>query len=151
MTGSFVPDDFEVPLNLAGSGFRLEPLGPEHNDSDYRAWVSSIEHIRATPGFPWGNWPPPDRLSLDENLRDLEQHADDFRQRAGFTYTVLDDEAQVIGCVYIYPSQTDPEITNVRSWVTAPRAELDTVLHQAVTDWLAADWPLSRVSYRNNT
>ena len=151
MTGSFVPDDFEVPLNLAGSGFRLEPLGPEHNDSDRRAWVSSIEHIRATPGFPWGSWPPPDGLSLDENLRDLEQHADDFRRRAGFTYTVLDDDDRVIGCVYIYPSRPAPEVTNVRSWVTASRAELDTVLHQAVTDWLATDWPFSKVSYRNNT
>lgn len=149
MTGSFVPDDFEVPLNLAGSGFRLEPLGPEHNDSDHRAWVSSIEHIRATPGFPWGSWPPLDGLSLDENLRDLEQHADDFRRRVGFTYTVLDNEDRVIGCVYIYPSRPDPEVTNVRSWVTARRAELDTVLHQAVTDWLATDWPFSRVSYRS--
>ncbi len=151
MTGLFVPDDFEVPLNLAGPGFRLEPLGPEHNDSDHRAWLSSIEHIRSTPGFPWGNWPPPDGLSLDENLRDLEQHADDFKQRVGFTYTVLDDEDQVIGCVYIYPSRADPEITNVRSWVTASRAELDTVLHQAVTDWLDADWQFFRISYRNIT
>jgi len=150
MTSSFVPDDFEVPLNLAGSGFRLEPLGPEHNDSDHRAWVSSIEHIRATPGFPWGSWPPPDGLSLEENLRDLEEHADDFRRRAGFTYTVLDDEDQVIGCVYIYPSRPDPGVTNVRSWVTANRAELDTVLHQAVTDWLTTDWPFSKVSYRNS-
>jgi RimJ/RimL family protein N-acetyltransferase len=151
MTGAFVPDDFDVPLSLAGSGFRLEPLGPEHNDSDHRAWVSSIEHIRKTPGFPWGSWPPPDGLSLAENLRDLEQHADDFRRRVGFTYTVLDNEDRVIGCVYIYPSRPDPEVTNVRSWVTASRAELDTVLHQAVTDWLATDWPLSRVSYRNKT
>jgi hypothetical protein len=150
MTGSFVPDDFEVPLNLAGSGFRLEPLGPEHNDSDHRAWVSSIEHIRTTPGFPWGSWPPPDGLSLHENLRDLEQHADDFRRRVGFTYTALDNEDRVIGCVYIYPSRPDPEVTNVRSWVTGSRAELDTVLHQAVTAWLATDWPFARVSYRNN-
>ena len=149
MTGSFVPDDFEVPLNLECSGFRLEPLGPEHNDSDHRAWVSSIEHIRATPGFPWGSWPPADGLSLQENLRDLERHADDFRRRVGFTYTVLDNEDRVIGCVYVYPSRPDPEVTNVRSWVTASRAELDGVLHQAVTDWLAMDWPFSRVSYRN--
>lgn len=134
MTGSFVPDDFEVPVNLAGPGFRLEPLGPEHNDSDHRAWVSSIEHIRATPGFPWGSWPPPGGLSLNENLRDLEQHADDFSRRVGFTYTVLDNEDRVIGCVYMYPSGPDPEVTNVRSWGTASRAELDTVLHQAVSE-----------------
>jgi hypothetical protein len=63
---------------------------------------------------------------------------------------VLDNEDRVIGCVYIYPSRPDPEVTSVRSWVTASRAELDTVLHQAVTDWLATSWPFSRASYRNN-
>ena len=34
----------------------------------------------------------------------LERHADDFRMRAGFTYTVLDrPSGDVVGCVYIYP------------------------------------------------
>ena len=28
----FVPDGFEVPLSFDGPGFRLEPLGPEHNE-----------------------------------------------------------------------------------------------------------------------
>jgi hypothetical protein len=31
----------------------------------------------------------------------LQKHADDFKQRAGFTYTVLDDKDLVVGCVYI--------------------------------------------------
>jgi hypothetical protein len=50
-------------------------------------------------------------MSLDENLRDLGSHADDFEQRAGFTYTVLDDEDVVVGCVYIYPSREHPDVT----------------------------------------
>ena len=37
-----VPPDFEIPLGIATSEFVLEPLGPEHNDSDYAAWTSSI-------------------------------------------------------------------------------------------------------------
>jgi len=150
VTGPFVPDDFEVPVSLSGPGFRLEPLGPEHNDSDHRAWTSSIEHIRSTPGLPWGSWPPVGGLSLAENLRDLRQHAEDFKQRAGFTYTVLADDDQVIGCVYIYPSRQEPGVTNVRSWVTETRAELDTVLYRTVSDWLAAEWPFATVSYRDN-
>jgi hypothetical protein len=36
----------------AGVGLRLEPLGPQHNQSDHAAWMSSIEHIRSTPGYP---------------------------------------------------------------------------------------------------
>ena len=39
----------------------------------------------------------------DENRADLQRHADDFRNRTGFTYTVLDPASRdVIGCVYIY-------------------------------------------------
>jgi hypothetical protein len=68
-------------------------------------------------------------MSLDENLRDLRRHADDFERHVGFTYTVLDDEEVVIGCVYIYPSRANPDVTEVRSRVTASRAELDAVLH----------------------
>jgi hypothetical protein len=148
MPRSFVPDDFAVPMSLTGPGFRLEPLGPQHNDADHRAWTSSIEHIQATPGFSSWRWPPAEGMSLDENRRDLQRHADDFEQRSGFTYTVLDDQGVVVGCVYIYPSRADPVITEVRSWVTASRAELDPVLHQAVDRWLAAEWPFDDVRYR---
>src|SRR5207237_4710884 len=83
----FVPPDFEVPLGLETSDFVLEPLGAEHNEQDYAAWSSSIEHIRATPGFPDGSWPR--EMTLDDNLVDLRRHAADFRNRKGFTYTVV--------------------------------------------------------------
>ena len=89
--------------------------------------------------------------SIEENLRDLQKHADDFTRRLGFTYTVLDDEDIVIGCVYIYPSRADPNITEVRSWVTERRAELDPVLHAAVDTWLTTDWPFAEVVYVGRT
>jgi hypothetical protein len=149
MAQPFVPDDFLVPHGLVGSGFRLEPLGPQHNEADLSAWTSSIDHIRGTPGFPWGQWPPDAGLSLAENLQDLEQHADDFERRLGFTYTVLDDEDRVIGCVYIYPSRSDPRAAQVRSWVSANYAQLDLPVHDAVADWLAAEWPFTDVGYRH--
>ena len=84
----FVPPDFEVPLAIEPSDFVLEPHRPEHNDQDYIAWTSSMEHIAATPGFPWGTWPR--EMTSDENRADLERHDEDFRNRKGFTYTVLD-------------------------------------------------------------
>jgi hypothetical protein len=147
----FVPDDYLVPLTLASPGFRLEPLGPQHNEADHHAWMSSIEHIRATPGYPDDRWPPINGLTLAENLRDLQRHADDFKQRVGFTYTVLDEQDHVIGCVYIYPSSAvGPEVTDVRSWVTSDRAELDPILHKTVADWLAGDWPFTDIRYRNS-
>ena len=100
--GPFVPPGFVVPLALATEQFRLEPLGPQHNDSDYEAWSSSVEHIHATPGWEDSSWPR--EMTPDENRADLQRHAEDFRNRAGFTYTVLDPVSRdVIGCVYIYP------------------------------------------------
>jgi RimJ/RimL family protein N-acetyltransferase len=142
----FVPAGFVVPLGLATERFRLEPLGPQHNDSDFEAWSSSLEHIHETPGWEASSWP--DDRDRSANLRDLQRHADDFEQRAGFTYTVLDPATgDVIGCVYIYPDKDRKHDARVSSWVRASRAELDVELWRAVTDWLAADWPFERVAY----
>jgi RimJ/RimL family protein N-acetyltransferase len=142
----FVPADFEPPTSLVTDEFRLEPLGPRHNESDLAAWSSSIEHIRSTPGYPDGRWPPPDGMTLEQNLADLRRHADDFATRAGFTFTVLDpDDGEVIGCVYIYPTRAEEWEATVQSWVRADRAHLDGPLADAVAAWLGTDWPWERV------
>jgi hypothetical protein len=101
-----VPDGFAVPHELVAEQFRLEPLGPQHNERDHAAWTSSIEHIRSTPGFDGWDWPPAEGMPLDRNLADLRRHADDFVRRVGFTYSVIQAPADdVIGCVYIYPDR----------------------------------------------
>jgi RimJ/RimL family protein N-acetyltransferase len=134
-----VPEDFVVPRELVTERFRLEPLGPQHNDADHAAWTSSIDHIRQTPGIAGWGWPP-DELSLAQNLADLEKHAQDFEKRTGFTYTVREvGSGEVIGCVYIYR-------WGVRSWVRADRAELDKPLYEAVAEWVS-HWPLENLSY----
>jgi hypothetical protein len=146
MERPFVPPDFVVPLVLEAEQFRLEPLGPEHNDSDYDAWSTSVEHIHATPGWETSSWPD-DRTPTD-NLRDLRRHAADFAQRVGFTYTVLDPATDdVIGCVYIYPDRSGVGDAHVQSWVRASRAELDVPLWRAVTAWLATEWQFDGVAY----
>ena len=142
----FVPSGFVVPLGLATEQFRLEPLGPQHNESDYDAWSSSLAHIRATPGWETSSWP--DDRGKEDNLRDLQGHADDFEQRASFTYTVLDPETgDVIGCVYIDPDRRGQHDARVSSWVRASRADLDVPLWRAVTDWLADEWPFENAAY----
>lgn len=143
----FVPADFVVPHGLVTDAFTLEPLGPEHNERDHAAWMSSIEHIHSTPGFGDRLWPI--AMTPGENLADLEGHARHFADRAGFTYTVLDAGADVVGCVYIYPSD-DPEVdADVRSWVRASHADLDRVVWRTVADWLAADWPFGALRYHS--
>jgi len=104
---AFVPDDFDPPQGLSEAQFRLEPLGPQHNEADYAAWTSSMQHIRDTPGYAGGGWPR--EMTIDQNRDDLLRHERDFAARTGFTYTVLDGGDDVIGCVYIYPLQPDPE------------------------------------------
>ena len=148
MPESFVPDDFDAPRHFQGSCFRLEPLGAEHNERDHEAWMSSIEHIRSTPGFEDSEWP--EAMSLEANLADLVGHADDFAQRRGFTYSILDG-ADVIGCVYIYPSSNPGHDARVRSWVTASRSALDTTVWEELSAWLASTWPFTAVEYAFRT
>ena len=143
---TFVSADFEPPRRLATKQFVLEPLGPEHNEGDYDAWTSSIEHIRSTPGFEDGRWPR--EMTLDENRSDLERHAADFAAREGFTFTVRDpDGGAIVGCVYIYPTKDGSSDASVQSWVRGDCAQLDRPLRATVREWLKRDWPFARVDY----
>ena len=146
MNDNFVPRDFAVPTRLETELFTLEPLGPQHNERDYDAWTSSMEHIHASPGWHDGTWPH--TMTIDENRRDLERHADDFVKRTGFTYTVLDrPSADIVGCVYIYPARDREHDARVLSWVRASRADLDVPLWRDVGAWIAAEWPFRSVEY----
>jgi hypothetical protein len=146
VTSPLVPEGFAVPTGLRGELFVLEPLGVQHNVADYAAWTSSIEHIKATPGYPDGTWPKP--MSLEQNAADLARHARDFADRTGFTYTVLDPASgDVIGCVYFYPTSRSGYDADVRSWVRADHAELDKPLHDLVRQWLADAWPFRQPDY----
>jgi hypothetical protein len=95
-------------------------------------------------------------MSLADNLRDLERHAQDFAERRGFTYTVLSPgDGDVIGCVYIYPRPADSpdgsraggQHARVSSWVRADQAVLDPVLYRTVLAWLQRDWQFRSIEY----
>jgi hypothetical protein len=142
-----VPHDFKVPLGLWNQWFVLEPLEVRDNVADYRAWTTSIGHIRSTPGFEGRSWPDP-ALTLEDNEREVARHAAHFAPRVGFIYTVLDpSDLNVIGCVYLYPSRTHEYDVDVRSWVRADKAELDKPLYEAVRQWLIDDWPFGSPEY----
>ena len=142
-----VPEGFAVPAGLTSDLFTLEPLDVRHNEPDYAAWTSSVDHIQATPGFAGRTWPDPG-LSLAGNAADLARHARDFADRTGFTYTVLDPASgTVIGCLYLYPSRREGYDVDVRSWVRADRAALDKPLHDTVRRWLSEAWPFTAPDY----
>jgi len=141
---TLVPADFAVPTRFATGAFVLEALGPEHNERDHAAWSSSIEHIRATPGFVGARWPH--TMTLEENLADLERHRAEFDERSAFAYSVLDPTtSDVVGCVYVDPAPSGDGAV-VRSWVRESQAELDAPLREAVVSWLEREWPLASVS-----
>jgi hypothetical protein len=143
----FVPADFDPPTTCTAGSFRLEPLGPEHNERDYAAWMSSIDHIRSSPGFPDGNWPH--EMSLEENRADLVRHAGHFTDRKGFTYTVLDSGDDVVGCVYIYPAKDGVHDVVVQSWVRESEAASDDAFRRAIAAWITSDaWPFDRPLYQ---
>jgi hypothetical protein len=145
MSQEFVPSGFDVPTGFDGPGFRLEPLGPQHNERDHEAWMSSIDHIHSTPGFePPATWP--ESMSLEANLSDLEMHARHFDERSGFTYSILDDD-DIIGCVYIYPSQETDYDASVLSWVRVTRADMDPVVYRSLSTWIAEAWPFKSPYY----
>ena len=145
VSAAFIPPGFEPPTSLVTDQFHLEPLGPQHNEADHAAWTSSIEHIRATPGYQDRNWPPVDGMSLEANLADLRSHADDFTAGRGFTFTVLDPaDGTVVGCVYLYPPESDGDVS-VRLWVRADRSDLDHALAESVANWITAEWPWQQV------
>ncbi|MEU4241853.1 N-acetyltransferase [Actinoplanes sp. NPDC026619] len=144
-----VDDSFAVPGVLVADGFRLELLGPQHNEKDHAAWMSSIEHIRSTPGFGRG-WPPADGMTLAANLSDLESHADRSARRVDFAFSAIETATgDVVGCVYFKPSPTTEGEVTASSWVTAARADLDGPLTDVVGRWLLAAWPFEIVQYRS--
>lgn len=144
----FVPDEFKVPEGNRTDLFVIEPLQERHNKSDYEAWTSSREHIKATPGFIGDELWVDEDFSLEDNAASIAKHSKDFEKRAEFNYAVVDPgTGEVIGSVYIRPSSRDGYDADVRSWVRADRAGLDKPLHDRVTRWLADAWPFRKPDY----
>ena len=147
MQDSFVPVSFEAPLAYAWSRFHLEPLGAQHNERDHTAWMSSIDHIRSTPGFSpeeERNWPTP--MTLEDNLADLVRHSRHFEERKGFTYSIVDGD-EVIGCIYIYPSDKQGHDAAISSWVRESRGESDAAVREALSAWIDEAWPFTNPDY----
>ena len=109
--------------------------------------MSSIDHIRSTPGFDAQEEPEwPVAMTLEANLEDLVRHAEDFEERSGFTYSILDGD-DVIGCIYIYPGRRPGHDAVVSSWVRESRAGLDAAVWEAMSTWIDEAWPFSNPYY----
>ncbi len=146
-TNPFVPSDFEIPDTLENQHFRIRMLTVNDVVKDYDAVMTSIDHLQNI--FPLWNWPSRD-LTLEQDLIDLGWHQKEFQRRSSFTYTVVSlDESQVIGCLYIYPTDKRDYDAMITMWVRASVLEkgLDTILFDTVKKWIANEWPFKNVAY----
>ena len=135
-----VPDGFEVPLGLEHERFRLRKLTIDDVVKDFAAINDRVDHEGAPR--------PPFVETIGLNLVDLGWHQKEFELRRSFAYTVVaPDESQVLGCLYLNPSETHD--ARVSLWVrrTAFEAGLDPVLEETVREWVATRWPFERVTY----
>jgi hypothetical protein len=135
-----VPDDFCLPAGLDHERFRLRMLRIEDVVKDFDAICSRVDHTGAPQ--------PPFVPTVAQNLVDLGWHQKEFELRRSFAYTVVaPDESEVLGCVYLYPSETHD--ARVRLWVRKSAWDdgLDPVLEAAVREWVAARWPFGRVTF----
>ena len=87
------PSIDQLPPPPVDPRFVLQPLGPQHNERDHVAWMTSIEHIHATPGFSRAefgadSWPV--AMTLEQNLDDLQQHAAEFAAGEAYASSVVD-------------------------------------------------------------
>ena len=134
---------FEPPTTLDGERLHLEPLGPDHAELDFEAFMSSREHLLAS--LHWGSWPGPDS-TVAGNRNDLSRHTQEFIDREGYAYTVLTpDRSRCLGCVYMNPVPAGPDGYGVAMayWVITSELDsgLDRELVASVLSWITADWP----------
>ena len=135
-----VTDDFAVPAGLEQGSFRLRMLTIDDVIKDFAAICSRVDHD--------GTPQPPFVSTVAENLVDLGWHQKEFELRRSFAYTVVaPDESEVLGCVYLYPSESHD--VRVKLWVTAGAYAdgLDAILEAAVREWVASSWPFERVTF----
>ena len=145
-SSSFVSDSFVVPATLETDRFRLRMLSIDDVEKDYEAVMESRELLHAQFGGPW----PREGFTLEENLADLKRHQREFEQREAFAYTVVSlDEARVLGCVYINPSEDENADAEVYMWVRQSEFDkgIDPILFDTMKMWLEETWTFERVKY----
>jgi hypothetical protein len=135
-----VPDDFAVPAGLEHERFHLRMLTVDDVVSDFDAISDRVDHK--------GSSQPPFVSTVADNLVDLGWHQKEFQLRRSFAYTVVaPDESRVLGCAYIYPSESHD--ARVWMWVRRDAWEdgLDPLVEAALRDWVEREWPFRTVDW----
>jgi len=145
---SFVPNEFNVPDKFENEHFRIRMLTVKDVGKDYDAVMTSIDHLQGVFG-PKSKWPSKG-LTFEQDLIDLGWHQKEFQMRSSFTYTVVKlDESEVIGCIYIFPTNKLDYNAEATMWVRSSVLEegLDSILFKTVKQWMRDEWPFKNIAY----
>jgi hypothetical protein len=146
MINNFLPTDFNVPTSYTKDKYRLEVLSPKFAKLDYEAVTTSKERLRKVFGENT-EWPKDD-ITLEDNIRDLKRHEQEFISKEAFAYSVLTiKNDKCLGCLYIEPSLSKVYDCEVYLWVRDSEIKLDEILYKDVKDWLEERWPFKNVIF----
>ena len=144
----FIPAEFDPPKLAETAAFKIVPLGPALVDIDFKAYMSSVEHLQKTFSRST-NWPHTGITHADA-MKDMENEQARFSGRRSFAYAVLTpDGSRELGSVYVSPSPVGAYDAVVRMWVTRDQydAGFDAALYGWVTNWIQTAWPFRKVAY----
>lgn len=114
---TWLPEDWEHPLRAdLPTGHHLRPIRADDTDKDMQAVMGSRDRLWSIYGEAWG-WPPAD-MTPEQDRADLQHHADEIERHESFNYALLDpDETELIGCVYIDPTDKAGADADISCWV----------------------------------
>ncbi|KQX07765.1 hypothetical protein ASC59_08540 [Leifsonia sp. Root1293] len=145
----WLPTDFIHPLRVDwGEDVHLRPIRASDIDIDMPAVLGNQEMLWEMYGDAWA-WPPA-TLTVEQDVRDLQHHADEMDRHESFNYAILPtDEAELFGCIYIDPVNTgDPSRIEAEvSWWATPGAPpwLRNHLGDLASAWIRHAWPFAGV------
>lgn len=143
-----VPEHFDVPRTAQTKRFRFQPLAASDVIPDYDAVMTSRQRIQYCFG-PNVSWPQED-LSLEQDLKDLCWHEEEWERRSSFSYAVYSpDKSRELACVYIYPSRKQGYDAKIIIWIRESEVTggLDHELCEFTKSWLKEKWPFQKVAF----
>jgi hypothetical protein len=146
---TWLPEDFEHPLRVdLPTGHHLRPMGAADTEIDFPAVMGSRERLWTIYGEAWG-WPPA-HMTVEQDRDDLAHHERETAAHESFLYGLFeDDEAELLGCVYVDPPTKTGDVGAEVSWWVVDRlvgSDLERGFDAFVPRWLAG-WPMARPRY----
>jgi hypothetical protein len=144
----FVPESFKVPDSLVTQNLFVRPLRVSDAELDYKAVMSSINHIRGVFG-PDDEWPQ-ETLTLQDDINALTNHEREHERRIAYTYTVMNhSQDKCLGCIYILPIHSKQYDAQVFFWVTKDAYDLgyENELYAEIQNWLKSSWSFKNVIF----